>query len=144
MSALTDIKHLRENGFWPDNTVPQWALGLALTTGERADSLKVINEALFTIAERNNSDLAAERAEFQSQTLKFAAALRDAQDRVRAIPFARQSPPVGPFLLLIGANAGGVGRWRANGTLNILWSEPPTAVETDFSRWIALSTLLAG
>jgi hypothetical protein len=60
------------------------------------------------------------------------------------VAFARQDPPIGPLLLVIGNGVIGIARWRSDRTLNLLGTEPPGADKSEFLRWISLPALLQG
>lgn len=141
MSVLSDIQHLRENGIWPSNTVPAWALALGERLGEAPDSLAVQAEALFAAAKDARADAVAARQALANAQSAHAAELEALRSRLRLRAFARQAPPVGVTLFLRGTGTGGIGRWRADSTLNVLWSAPDGLTLADFTHWLALPPL---
>jgi hypothetical protein len=144
MSKLDDIRHLRERGFWVANIIPQWALDESAARNVPPDDLRILFDAAWQEAESAASALTAAIQRFQQAASEVATELIGLAGRIKPVPFARQDPPIGPLLLVIGANVIGIARWRSDRTLNLLGTEPPGAERADFARWISLPELLKG
>lgn len=126
MSIYTDILHLRNSGFWPDNTTPQWALDESAKLSLAPDATEVIVTGLMAEVERLGLNLLSESLarDVRQQALDEASA--EISDRLRFRNPAKQAPEVGPLYIVLGAGWFGVARRKDAGAWNVLWSEGTT------------------
>jgi hypothetical protein len=140
VSAIDDVLHLRARGFWPDNTIPGWALAGARAQGARPEDPQVLLDAVLAehAAER---DLWRPRVGELEQLLATAASEKAALEQAsRSANLSRNAPPKGPLLLLLATDAIGVGRNTDAGVV-VLWSEPANVAASGFRRWLNLNLI---